>query len=63
MIPKPSGIRKLIIYGFILHLIFFASIFEIYFKSPLIEGLSPLPDLETPPAKRFFFLIVFIYNN
>lgn len=48
---------KLIVYGFILHLIFLASIFEIYFQSPIVPGLEPLPDLTQAPAERIVLFI------
>lgn len=43
---------KQLIFGFVLHLIFLASIFEIYFQSPVIIGLNPQTDLDGAPAKR-----------
>lgn len=43
---------KIVLFGLIAHLLFLASIFQIYFQSPVISGLSPLPNLEDPPAKR-----------
>lgn len=48
-VPK---MLKHLIFGFILHLIFLASIFEIYFQSPVITGLNPQNDLDGAPAKR-----------
>lgn len=44
---------KIIIFGIIAHLFFLASIFQIYFQSPIIVGLTPQPDIDDSPAKRF----------
>lgn len=47
----------IVVAGFVIHSIAFISIFDIYFATPLIEGLathkSPLP----PPAKRLVFIV------
>lgn len=58
--PDKQSILKLIIYGFVLHIIFLASIFEIYFQSPIIPGLEPLPDLTQAPAER---LVLFVADG
>ncbi|XP_063971785.1 GPI ethanolamine phosphate transferase 1-like isoform X2 [Lytechinus pictus] len=47
----------LVVVGFILHLILFASIFDIYFTSPLVHGMSPHSTPHEPPAKR---LVLFV---
>jgi len=46
-------INVLIIWSLVLHFIFLASIFEIYFQSPVITDLTPQNDLNDAPAKRF----------
>lgn len=43
---------NLLAYGVIIHFVFLASIFVIYFQSPVIQGLAPQDDLASPPAKR-----------
>uniref|UniRef100_A0A8C5Q2Q9 GPI ethanolamine phosphate transferase 1 n=1 Tax=Leptobrachium leishanense TaxID=445787 RepID=A0A8C5Q2Q9_9ANUR len=43
--------------GLFVHLVFFASIFEIYFTSPLIHGMTPQRTHLLPPAKR---LVLFV---
>jgi len=48
---------RLIIIGFCVHLIFFYSIFEIYFTSPLVHGMIPQTNSVDPPAKR---LVLFV---
>lgn len=44
---------KIIAFGLIAHMLFLASIFQIYFQSPLIAGLKPQSDLNDSPAKRY----------
>lgn len=48
------------IVGLIVHLIFFASIFDIYFTSPLVHGMTPRKTLLPPPAKR---LVLFVADG
>lgn len=43
---------KIIIFGLIVHAMFLASIFQIYFQSPIISGLQPLQNLNDSPAER-----------
>lgn len=42
----------LIALGVLVHLVFLKSIFDVYFVSPLVHGMSPQPILLRPPAKR-----------
>lgn len=51
---------KVIIFGVVAHSIFLASIFKIYFQSPIISGLQPQPDLDDPPAER---LVLFVADG
>ncbi|XP_075441993.1 GPI ethanolamine phosphate transferase 1 isoform X2 [Ascaphus truei] len=46
--------------GLLVHLVFFASIFDIYFTSPLIHGMTPQRTLLPPPAKR---LVLFVADG
>ena len=48
---------KLIVVGFCIHLVFFYSIFEIYFTSPLVHGMTPQSSPTSAPAKR---LVLFV---
>ncbi|XP_040288129.1 GPI ethanolamine phosphate transferase 1 [Bufo bufo] len=48
------------IVGLIIHLIFFASIFDIYFTSPLVHGMTPQHTRLPPPAKR---LVLFVADG
>lgn len=43
---------NLVLFGVAVHLVFLASIFIIYFQSPVIQGLEPQNDLTGAPAKR-----------
>uniref|UniRef100_A0A8C9E9E2 GPI ethanolamine phosphate transferase 1 n=1 Tax=Phocoena sinus TaxID=42100 RepID=A0A8C9E9E2_PHOSS len=49
-----------IILGLLIHLVFFASIFDIYFTSPLVHGMTPQFTPLPPPAKR---LVLFVADG
>ena len=46
--------------GFLVHLIFFYSIFDIYFTSPLVHGMSPHASPLPAPARR---LVLFVTDG
>ena len=49
---------KLIVIGIIVHLIILYSIFDIYFKSPLVHGMQPIEALNRQaPAKRLVLIV------
>ncbi|KNC80892.1 hypothetical protein SARC_06762 [Sphaeroforma arctica JP610] len=52
-----SASRVLILVGVIFHLLCLASIFDIYFTSPLTHGMQPVEISTGPPAKR---LVLFV---
>ncbi|EPY82722.1 hypothetical protein CB1_000632065 [Camelus ferus] len=49
-----------IILGLLVHFVFFASIFDIYFTSPLVHGMTPQFTPLPPPAKR---LVLFVADG
>ncbi|XP_062567292.1 GPI ethanolamine phosphate transferase 1-like isoform X1 [Saccostrea cucullata] len=51
---------QLVVFGVTVHLIFFYSIFDIYFTSPLVHGMTPFTSSSNPPAKR---LILFVADG
>ncbi|XP_071823670.1 GPI ethanolamine phosphate transferase 1-like [Apostichopus japonicus] len=51
---------KLIFFAFAIHIIFFASIFDIYFTSPLVHGMTPHSTNLDPPATR---LVLFVADG
>ncbi|KAG9347902.1 hypothetical protein JZ751_003919 [Albula glossodonta] len=48
------------IVGLIVHVVFFVSIFDIYFTSPLVHGMAPQKVPLPPPAKR---LVLFVADG
>ena len=49
-----------IISGLFVHLVFLASIFDIYFKSPVVNGITPQIIPLKAPAKR---LVLFVADG
>jgi|SRR6218665_1392985 len=43
--------------GLVVHLIFFYSIFDIYFTSPLVHGMTPHSSRLPAPAKRIVLFV------
>lgn len=52
--------KVIITIGFFVHIIFLFSIFDIYFKSPVITGIPPRPELTDAPANR---LVLFVADG
>ncbi|KAK7072612.1 hypothetical protein SK128_000726, partial [Halocaridina rubra] len=47
----------LFVVGFVVHLIFFASVFDIYFKTPIIHGMMPHAHSQEPSAQRLVLIV------
>ncbi|XP_010550128.1 PREDICTED: GPI ethanolamine phosphate transferase 1 isoform X2 [Tarenaya hassleriana] len=48
----------LVVIGVALHAVYMLSIFDIYFKTPIVHGMDPVPPrFPEPPAKRLILLI------
>lgn len=52
--------KWLIVMGIVLHAVYMMSIFDIYFKSPIVHGMDPVTPRIDPPAKR---LVLFIADG
>ncbi|URE33789.1 Phosphatidylinositolglycan class N (PIG-N) [Musa troglodytarum] len=49
--------RWLVALGIVLHAVYMLSIFDIYFKTPIVHGMDPVPQRFSPPAKRLVLLV------
>lgn len=47
----------LYIFGFAVHMIFFVSVFDIYFRTPIIHGMEPQSSPLAPAAKRLVLIV------
>ena len=53
--------HELIFVGVFVHLVLLFSIFDVYYQSPLVSGLTPhRPNAVPPPAKR---LVLFVADG
>lgn len=48
---------KVILLGFVLHVVFLLSVFDIYFKSPITQNISNQYSYLLPPAKRIVLFV------
>ncbi|GMP29146.1 hypothetical protein CsSME_00004384 [Camellia sinensis var. sinensis] len=54
----------LVVLGVVLHAVYMLSIFDIYFKTPIVHGMDPVPPrFSAPPAKRLFLFVGIFYSN
>ena len=57
---QSARIWKFFLLGVFVHILYLAAIFDVYFKSPLVQDLSPLPVTTRAPANR---LVLFIADG
>eukprot|EP00249_Psilotum_nudum_P011586 c23256_g1_i1 orf=166-3090(+) len=50
----------LVAFGIVLHALYMLSIFDIYFKTPIVHGMEPVPPRMKAPAKR---LVLFVADG
>ncbi|XP_054278110.1 GPI ethanolamine phosphate transferase 1 [Macrosteles quadrilineatus] len=48
---------KVILFGFSLHIVFLLSVFDIYFKSPIVHNIQVQQGIVNPPAKRVVLFV------
>lgn len=53
--------KWLVVLGVILHAVYMLSIFDIYFKTPIVHGMEPVPPRFAAPAKRLVLLVGALY--
>ncbi|KAK3926120.1 GPI ethanolamine phosphate transferase 1 [Frankliniella fusca] len=51
------GITSILLRGFLVHLVFLSSMFDIYFKTPIVPGIKSNPNPVPGPAKRVVFIV------
>ncbi|KAH6791094.1 sulfatase and phosphatidylinositolglycan class N domain-containing protein [Perilla frutescens var. frutescens] len=49
--------KWLVILGVLLHAVYMLSIFDIYFKTPIVHGMEPVKPRFSAPAKRLLLLV------
>lgn len=49
--------RWLVVLGVVLHAVYMLSIFDIYFKTPIVHGMDPVKPRFHAPAKRLVLLV------
>lgn len=60
LVCRPSCKMRMITFfvvGLTVHVVFFLSIFDIYFTSPLVHGMTPQATRLTPPASRLVLVV------
>ena len=60
MAVASARVWKFFLLGVFVHILYLAAIFDVYFKSPLVQDLTPLSVATRAPAKR---LVLFIADG
>ena len=54
--------KWLVVLGVVLHAVYMLSIFDIYFKTPIVHGMDPVKPRFSSPAKRLVLIVgIFCY--
>ncbi|KAI9001619.1 Phosphatidylinositolglycan class N-domain-containing protein [Gaertneriomyces semiglobifer] len=51
------SISRLLLVGVIFHIVYSISIFDVYFRSPIVHGMTPVMPPEPAPAKRLLLAV------
>lgn len=54
--------RWLVALGVVLHAVYMLSIFDIYFKTPIVHGVDPVTPRFAAPAKRLVLLVGTVHS-
>ncbi|KAG5891231.1 hypothetical protein JTB14_004346 [Gonioctena quinquepunctata] len=56
--PKANTTKyRIILLGFMVHIILLIAVFDVYFASPLDHGMTPIRSINSPPAKRLVLMV------
>lgn len=54
--------KWLVVLGVVLHSVYMLSIFDIYFKTPIVHGMEPVTPRFKSPARRLVLLVGILFT-